>query len=106
MATDKPPGRTLIAIRLARSDILLATSLPLFFFMPSVASLLILAFPAGLPLARWQYGTEPWEMRRRAAMTALFFLAGRCTLFLLLIVVGRTRPGFVEVDAALMFLAV
>lgn len=103
---DKPEGRTLVAIVLAVSDIALAAASPLLLFMPSVGILMFLAFPAGLALARWQYGDEPWELRRRAAMTTLLFLVGLFTLLFLLIVAGRTRPDEFEVGAALMLLAV
>lgn len=106
MAPDRPALRTFLAILLALSDILLAASLPVLFFAPSFGVMMFLAFPAGLALARWQYGSEPWAMRRRAAMTTLMFLAGLLMLFVLLIVAGRTRPDDFEVGAALMFLAV
>ncbi|HEX9817000.1 MAG TPA: hypothetical protein VGB18_08470 [Candidatus Thermoplasmatota archaeon] len=103
---NKPGGRTLVAILLAASDVLLAAASPLLFFMPSVGILMFLAFPAGLALARWQYRDEPWEMRRQAAMTTLLFLVGLFTRLLLLVIAGRTRPDEFEVGAALMLLAV
>ena len=106
MALNGPSGRTLLVILLASTDVLLAASLPLLFFSPSIAILMFLAFPAGLALARWQYGKEPWEMRRGAAITTLISLAGLVVLFFLLVVAGRTRPGLVEAAPALMFLAI
>lgn len=106
MDTEVPRLRTFLAILLALSDILLAASLPVLFFAPSFGVMTLLALPAGFALARWQYGSEPWATRRRAAMTTLLFLAGLLILFVLLIGAGRTRPDDFEVGAAVMFLAV
>lgn len=106
MAMDRPGGRTLVAILLAVSDILLAAASPFLFYVTSFGILMFLAFPAGFAAARWQYGDEPWEMRRRAALTSLLFLAGLFVLFFLVMLAGRVEPGSFEAGPAAMFLAV
>jgi hypothetical protein len=106
MTADHPALRMSLAVLLMVSDIALAASLPVLFFLPSIGILMLLAFPAGLALARWQYGQQPWAQRQRAATAALWFLLGLVLLFFLVVLAGRVRPDSFEAAPALMLLGI